>query len=67
MGIREIQVDVRTSDVMAGREPGERLDPRLTSDTSQKVPCDASVGFSGYILSILSMDTTTECTLVAWW
>ncbi len=30
-------------------EPGARLDPRRTSDTSQKVPCDASVGFSVYI------------------
>ncbi len=31
-------------------EPGARLDPRRSSDTSQKVPCDASVELSVYIL-----------------
>ncbi len=31
------------------REPGALLDPLRTSDTSQKVQCDASVGFSDYI------------------
>ena len=32
-----------------GPEPRARLDPRRTSDTSQKVPCDVRVGFSDYI------------------
>ncbi len=31
------------------REPGAQLDPHRTFDTSQQVPCDARVGFSGYI------------------
>ncbi len=35
--------------VTSWAELGALLDPRRTSDTSQKVPCDASVGFSGYI------------------
>ncbi len=33
-------------------EPGALLDPRPVSDTSQQVPCDASVGFKGYIACI---------------
>ena len=45
MGILEIQVDVLTSDV-----PGALLDPRQTSDTSQQVPGDTSVGFRGYTM-----------------
>ena len=32
-----------------GPEPGARLDPRRSSDTSQKVPCDASVELSVYV------------------
>ncbi len=50
MGIREIQVDVRTSDVLAGAggAAGSAPDVRR-SDTSQKVPCDASVELSVYI------------------
>jgi hypothetical protein len=42
LGFREIQVDVRTSDVMAGAQRPRR-DQRRTSDTSQKVPQVASV------------------------
>ncbi len=30
-------------------EPGARLDPRRSSDTSQKVPCYASVELSAYL------------------
>ena len=35
--------------VTSWQEPGAQLDPRRTSNTSQQVPCDARVGFSGYI------------------
>jgi hypothetical protein len=35
--------------VTSWQEPGARLDPRPTSDASQQVPCDASVGFRAYI------------------
>ena len=35
--------------VMSWQEQGARLDPRPTSNTSQQVLCNASVGFRGYI------------------
>jgi hypothetical protein len=54
MGILEIKVDVRTSDVMAGAG-----DQRPTSDTSQQVPCYTSVGFRG-IYHVLTIDITRD-------
>jgi hypothetical protein len=52
MGIRENQVDVqvRTSNGMAGA--GGAAGPAPTSDTSQKVLCNASVGFSSYVACV---------------
>ena len=44
LGFLEIQVDVQTSDVMAGA--GAAQDPRPTSDISQKVPCVGNVFLS---------------------
>ena len=44
LGFREIQVDVRTSDVMAGAGGGAGSRP--TSDISQKVPCVGNVFLS---------------------
>ena len=47
LGFREIQVDVQTSDVMAGAGGGAGSRP--TSDISQKVPCVGDVFLSVYI------------------
>ena len=46
MGIREIQVDVWTSDVMARARAAGAAGP--APDVGHQ-PCDARVGFSGYI------------------
>ncbi len=47
LGFWEIQVDVRTSDVMSGAGGGGAVrDPRPTFDISQKVPCVGNVFLS---------------------
>ncbi len=48
LGFREIQVDVRTSDVMAGAGAARDPPARPTSDIGQKVQCVGNVFLSVY-------------------
>ncbi len=65
LGIREIQVDVRTSDGMAGAGGATGPAPNVRLVTPARRYCESQVSCSVCIYLVLTIHITKKCTLVA--